>query len=330
MNILYLSCHEILEYDEIKLFTEMGHKVVSYGAYSNPNSPGILRPKIDGMFFDNELYQLVLQSGKDFPHPKLVEWADVVIVMHKQEWVAGVHYAKRIIWRSIGQNTAGQEQKLKFLKGKSPRLQIVRYSPYEKRISGYAGEDACIRFYKDEQEFDGWQGSVYQGMTIAQSMPNPGRQRELNYSLFEQVAKQVPLSLFGVGNESSQFHTGELSYNALKQTLKQFRFYFYTGTMPAPYTLGFIEALMTGIPIVAIGEGLAYDNFYQQNTYEVANILKTGKNGFVSDDATTLVKYCRDLLDNPQMAKKIGDNGRATAVELFGKEIIRRQWEAFL
>ena len=33
MKILYLSCHSILEYDEVKLLTGMGHYVFSPGAY---------------------------------------------------------------------------------------------------------------------------------------------------------------------------------------------------------------------------------------------------------------------------------------------------------
>jgi len=36
MNILYVSCHSILEHDEIKLFSELGADVFSHGAYRNP------------------------------------------------------------------------------------------------------------------------------------------------------------------------------------------------------------------------------------------------------------------------------------------------------
>jgi glycosyltransferase involved in cell wall biosynthesis len=167
-------------------------------------------------------------------------------------------------------------------------------------------------------------------MTIAQSMSHPGRQRELNYQTFEFVARQIRLGLYGVGNDDSPYNRGSLEYEDMKEKLREMGFYFYTGTMPAPYTLGFIEAMMTGIPMVAIGKRLAYDSFYQQNTYEVADIIKSGKNGFVSDDPTTLVKNCQTLLDNPQIARKIGDNGRATAISLFGKDIIKKQWEACL
>jgi glycosyltransferase involved in cell wall biosynthesis len=250
--------------------------------------------------------------------------------MHKLEWLPGLKKAKRIIWRSIGQNVAKQEALLFELKKDLPQLEIVRYSPAEQRILGYIGHNAIIRFYKDELEFNGWVGNIDKGMTIAQSMAHPGRQRELNFDIFEELASKVPISLFGIGNEDSKYNAGQLSYEAMKGNLRQFRFYFYTGTMPAPYTLGFMEALMTGIPIVAIGKGLAYDSFYKQNTYEVADILQHGKNGFIADDATSLAKHCQLLLDNAQIARKIGANGRATAIKLFGRETIKNQWGAYL
>lgn len=331
MNILYLSCHEILEYDEIKLFTEMGHKVVSYGAYSNPHNPAILRPKIPGMFFDDELYSMVLQSGKDFVHQKLLEWADVVIVMHKQEWIAGMSRAKRIIWRSIGQNTEGQEVKLKFIKSKFPQLQIIRYSPYERRILNYAGEDTIIRFYKDPDEYKEWVGSIPEVMSVAQSLPHPGRERELNWKAFKIVTQNLPIKLFGPGNEQAgSIWGGRLDYQALKRALRHHRAYFYTGTMPAPYTLGFIEALMTGIPVVAIGNKLGYDDFYRQDTYEVADLLDNRVNGFASDDTKELHNLLKELIANENLAREMGMKGRELAIELFGKATIRKQWEEIL
>jgi hypothetical protein len=35
-------------------------------------------------------------------------------------------------------------------------------------------------------------------------------------------------------------------------------------------------------------------------------------------------------LDNPQEAKIIGERGRQTAFELFGKDKIKKQWKDFL
>ena len=37
LKILYCSTHTILEFDEISLFTELGHEVFSMGAYQIEN-----------------------------------------------------------------------------------------------------------------------------------------------------------------------------------------------------------------------------------------------------------------------------------------------------
>jgi glycosyltransferase involved in cell wall biosynthesis len=46
---------------------------------------------------------------------------------------------------------------------------------------------------------------------------------------------------------------GALTYDEMRGWLRRARVYLYTGTQPASYTLGLIEAMMTGIPVVSIG-----------------------------------------------------------------------------
>jgi predicted protein tyrosine phosphatase len=332
MNILYLSCHETLEYDELKLFTEMGHKVVSYGAYSNPKQAGLLRPSIPNLFFNEELFQCILQSSKDHLHDKLIEWADIIIVMHIDKWIFSNLErlkGKRVVWRSIGQSIPDIELRLKELK--KAGVEIVRYSPAESRIRGYVGSDAMIRFYKDKEVFNSWGGKSLQVITIAQQMCHPGRKRELSYSIFTASTKGIDTKLYGLGNDcAGELWGGQLEFDEMLRVLRDSRCYFYTGTKPAPYTLGFIEAFMTGIPIVAIGRGLAYDEFYQQDTYEVADIISNGINGFVANTIEELHDYCQTLLDNHSLAKKISVEARNTAIKLFSKEVVINQWEKFL
>ena len=332
MNILYISVHEILEFDELKLFTEMGHNCISYGAYTNPKNPGILRPAIEGLYFNEELYSALMQSSRDNIHDKLIEWADVIIFMHRDDWMRNNWdriAQKRVIWRSIGQSIPDIEARLQPYQAKG--LQIVRYSPYENRIKGYIGADAVIRFYKDPEEYKGWTGNIQMVMSMAQSMPHPTRERELNWKAFKLATKGLPTTLFGPGNEQAGARDGGvLTYPAMKDALKQFRAYFYTGTMPACYTLGFIEALMTGIPVVAIGNHLAYDNFYKQDTYEVADLLNSEGCGYASDSTESLHSYLKSLILSEKLASDLGAKGRELAIRLFGKETIKKDWGLFL
>ncbi len=113
-----------------------------------------------------------------------------------------------------------------------------------------------------------------------------------------------------------------LEYDTLKQKYRDHRVYFYVGTQPASYTLNFIEAWMTGIPVVALGR--------RYNTAEVCELIENGVNGFFSDNVEELRTFITKLLENPLYARRIGDAGRAKAMKVFGMEAIRPEWKAFI
>jgi glycosyltransferase involved in cell wall biosynthesis len=88
---------------------------------------------------------------------------------------------------------------------------------------------------------------------------------------------------------------------------------------------------MTGIPVVAIGRVLANIGVYVGvDTYEVDKIIQNGVNGFCSDNKEELRKDIEFLFEHPEEAKQIGEAGRKTAIELFGKENIAKKWREFL
>lgn len=330
MKILYLPCHSVLEYDEVKLLTEMGHEVFSFGSYINPNAPhDQKRPPITGKY-NQQLLDIAMQSSKENLHPEMIEPFDVIINVHIPEWVlnnwANIKH-KKVIWRSIGQSTANIESALTGPRGQG--LKIVRYSPCESGILGYIGHDAIIRFYKDKDEFKDWNGNIAEVMTVSQSMKARGSY--CGFQLFNEITQDFPRKLFGPGNEDSGIEGRTLSLEELRAAYRDYRVYFYTGTYPASYTLNFIEALMTGIPIVAIGAKLADIRAYPGlETYEIHKIINHGENGFCSDSPDELRRNVEFLLANPEEAKKIGDAGRKTAIELFEKEKIKNQWSEFL
>jgi len=160
MKILYLSCHAILEYDEVSLFTELGHEVFSAsGAYQDPTLPTRMRPEIKNAKRYDQLIPSAFQGTRENLHQELIDWADVIVVMHIIDWIVpNWEKMKRkiVVWRSIGQSSVGTEMRLEgFREG---GLKIVRYSPLEWDIQSYVGEDALIRFYKDPAEWSGWNG----------------------------------------------------------------------------------------------------------------------------------------------------------------------------
>lgn len=331
MKILYLSCHSILEYDEIKLFVELGHQVFSMGTYHNPGKiDDPKRPVLDIPYYP-DLDKLATPDDKKNIPQKLIDWADVIIVMHIADWIAAnwpKFKGKRVIWRSIGQSTLEVETLLRPFRRQG--IEIVRYSPLERTIPGYNGQDAEIRFFKDPDEFKGWTGEKKEVITVGQDIQQ--RWASSNWNVIDKVFKTLPAHVFGPHNEGTgHYNAGCPDYEGLKDVLRKNRVFFYTGTQPASYTLGLIEAMMTGTPIVALGPELGNSpEFAYQRTYELPNIIKNGINGFISDDIDTLIKYCRDLLDDDKLAAKISAAGRKTAIEYFGKTKIKDQWKKYL
>jgi hypothetical protein len=330
MKILYLSCHSTLEYDECKLLTELGHEVYSLGSYTNPHNPSDKkRPPIPGMPYDDHFLSLAGRYSKDFMHPEMIEDKDVIIVMHVKDWIInnwGKIKHKKVIWRSIGQSNEEYERDLLFYKTQG--LKIVRYAVKEAAIPGYIGGDAMIPFYKDPEEFKGWDGLVPAVVTFAQSMKQRGDWCRFN--IFAEATKDFPRFLYGPDNNVSGIPGGLLDYEHMKEILQHSRVYFYTGTYPASYTLGFIEAWMTGIPIVAIGRELSKLGKNTLDTYQIQDLITNETDGFVSDNLSELKKYIDKLLDDPKYAKKIGDAGRKRAIEIFGKDFIKKKWQTYL
>ncbi|MFF2448916.1 glycosyltransferase [Neobacillus sp. NPDC058068] len=329
MKILYLSVHEVLEYDELKIFTELGYECYSHGQYSRPHKGSRLRPPIPEMKFDPHFADMVDRYPQDNLHPEMIEDKDIIIVMHSpsfiiNNWEKIKH--KRVIWRSIGQSVPEVENIL--LPYREQGMEIVRYSPKERMIPDYIGEDAVIRFYKDPKEYDHWTGNKLNVITVNQLMEQ--RPIDCNYILFHHVSKGLPVKLFGPGNEGIPESAGLVTYEQMKTEMRENRAFFYTGTRVTSYTLGFIEAFMTGIPIVSVSEIQGNHPFLNQRTFEVHEIIENGKEGFVSDSVLELRNSLTELLSNYELAKEISKNARAKAIQLFGKDNIKDQWKKYL
>lgn len=332
MNILYLSCHQVLEYDEVKLFHELGYDVFSTGSYAYPlYRPGMIRPGIPTLPHYPELERLastILSSGGAIPDG-LIDWADTIIFMHMPE-VLEKNWAKlkskRVIFRSIGQCVGHQEYLLSQMRQQG--LQIVRYSPKEEKLPNYAGQDDLIRFYKDPEEFCDWTGQNRELLNFSQSLLQ--RRRECHYDEIIRLMSGFPGKIYGTGNENlGPTNGGQIEYDHMKRVMRESFIYIYGGTWPAPYTLSFIEAMMTGIPMICLGSKFA-ELDRGLDFYEIPQLITNGVDGFCSDNIVELRSNVEQLFNDIELAKGISKNARNKAIELFGKDTIAKQWKEFL
>ena len=329
MKIHYLSCHSILEYDEVQLLTDLGHEVFSNGSYLDPRGHITLpRPGINGARYYEEYADLASNTAKTNLPNELIEPFDCLIVMHSPDviinnWNKIKH--KKVIWRTIGQSTEAVEASLKPMRDEG--LKIMRYSPKERNISNYIGEDALIRFYKDENEYKDWNGESNRVVSFAQSLK--GRRSHCHYDEIFSVIEKFDGVVYGPGNDDlGRYNGGSISYRSQIKEMQNSRALIYGGTAPASYTLSFIEALMVGLPIVGINRNMA-NIIYNFDFYEVDEILSS-IDGIICENLEEMISKTNDLINDSAYAKEISNKQRTLAIELFGKEKIMKQWKDFL
>jgi glycosyltransferase involved in cell wall biosynthesis len=337
LRLLYISCHEVLEFDEVALFRELGIEVLTIGEdFTIGPSAARLRPSLSRFSLNGQDFAASKEFAACNVAPRVclssdfVDPFDIILLTTGPQWIVR-HWEtirkKTVIWRTIGQSSPDQEFTMQSYRRDG--LRIVRYSPAERRLANYAGEDALIRFYKDHVEWSGWTGKKPIVACFCQSMPR--RAAACNYRTLLQLSKDMPFELYGPDNhDAGPIWSGCLSYDQMRAALRDSRACFYTGTFPASYTLGFIEAWMTGIPVVAIGNRL----FSRVCTslaslYEIPDLIEHEVNGFVSDDLDELRSCLQCLLANWDYARQISKAARAAAVRHFDKTIILDQWRRF-
>jgi len=305
-KILYVSCHSVLQVDEVKLLRGLNHKV------------DIVEPS------DNSL------------HPDLSQY-DVVIVVHRMNWLsvncdnlrpvcADGHQA--IYYRSIGQSHPRLEQKLNQLR-REKLLRIIRYSPSEEHLNSYAGQDYLIRFSKDHNVYKGWEGSDNKCATFCNHIWNRPVHCKLKY--IEQVTEGLDRILYGWDNEKiTTIPTQELKFEDIPAVMRKTSVAFYCGTFPASYTLSFIELLMTGVPVISIGKNLFYeDHPYWGDMFEVPDILAYGA-GSWADKPGHIRDAIDNVLENREVAEQYSEEGRRIAIKLFSEPVVKAQWKDLL
>lgn len=357
MNILLLWAHVVAEYDDVRMFTDLGYDVFSIGDYETPSRENSIRPplpdapdhpelralcevqrrKHEGepldVEFAGEWHHLVDWAKADL-HPDIIDWADAIIVpVFLESWVVRQWDRikhKRVIWRTCGQSNARLEETMKPLRREG--LEIVRYSPKEEvafsRLGVYAGADTLIRFGKYPADWDGWTGTDHVVGNVTQNMIDRGEFCGL--SAWMSVTKDLPAKPAGLRSELLPGGIGALTYEEMRQYLRDIRVYFYTGTQPASYTLGLIEALMTGVPVVSIWN----DEMWVPDLFEGDELAPIKAFHTVELSVAALSARTTDIIRQYMRWEDglvtISQNQRRKAIETFGIERIGKQWRDYL
>jgi len=343
MKILYLGCHDVLEYDDIRLFMDIPEvEIFSPGPWTCVSKyQTLMRPPIWGYRPDKELRSLWLNHVRSLP-PKtkrldhmselplsFVKKFDVVICINDLDLITKNEKVLReagvaVILRSIGQWEVGHRIKIKDFQKRFP-FTVVNYANTE------PDDYPVIRFGKEPSDFYYWGG--YRGTYSQKIMTTAQRMKErfspCNYNLFYRTTAPYDRQVFGPGNDDvdSEIRGGLVSWSEIRFYLSKYRAYYYTGTHPAPYTLGFIEALMAGIPLLVIGKEL-----FNHPQYEVEDLMVSqGLGHYVGHTPDEMTVLCNQALTDPRELL-LGRSTKQIEIgeRLFSYNTVSPQWETLL
>lgn len=355
MNVLLLASHAVAEYDDLRMFTDLGFDCFAPGGYEVPSRSGEgIRPALPDAPHHPELVARLnevraergepgpaIDWGKAALHDDIIDWADIIIVHHfVDRWIAGqwdrIRH-KRVIWRTCGQsNPALEAFMVSFV---AEGLQVVRYSPVERRhferLGCFAGEDALIRFGKYPQDYGPWTGEFPAVINITQHLAQRGdacgypfwQEATAGFARWSAHGPDSPWAIpIGEGSDAIG-GIGAVSYEDMLWWLRKGRCYLYTGTRPASYTLGLIEAMLSGVPIISIGSHTWGDSWDGTDLFEGHDLVGRFGSFDSPDEARDLLRF---YLDNPPHELQDGHRMRQRAIELFDIATVGAQWREFL
>ena len=340
-RILLLASHAVAEYDDVRMFHDLGYEIFAPGGYEDPSSEGEgIRPPLPQVPYYADLAERCQRQrslyGEPGPaidwakariHDDIIDWADAIIVHHFVDRWVGAQWDrirhKRVIWRTCGQSNPELEDYMRQFDG----LEIVRYSPREQahfeRRGSFAGQDALIRFGKYPSDYGPWTGESVTVGNLTQDMPARGH--AVGYPYWLQATAGLPTMPAGKGSETMPGGIGALSYELMLAYLRSQRVYLYTGTTPASYTLGLIEAMLSGVPVVSIDAASWGEGWDGADLFEGDAIA-----GYAPPTVADTRNLLATILNQPDLALTVSRQARDRAISLFGIEQVGAQWRAFL
>lgn len=152
------------------------------------------------------------------------------------------------------------------------------------------------------------------------------RKQSLLWDFHERVFDGIAVRIVG-HNPSMPGVAASESWEHLKKILQSHRFYIHTADprLEDGYNMATIEAMAAGMPVLG--------------NRHPTSLIKHGLSGFLSDEPDALRKYAGILLEDRDLAAKMGQQARKTAMEHFSMskfkesflqsiETARRKWES--
>jgi hypothetical protein len=182
--------------------------------------------------------------------------------------------------------------------------------------------DDIVHFGIDVNEYLPYSGQEAAGLRICNFISS--RRKILLWDLHERAFQGLPITLVGHNPDLLGVHAAR-DWDHLKRILQAHRFYIHTADpmLEAGHNMATAEAMAAGLPVLG-------------NCHPTSPV-KHGVSGFLSDDPGQLRHYAQMLLEDPDLARRMGQQARETVEERFSLarfkhaflrsiEIARRKW----
>jgi hypothetical protein len=162
-------------------------------------------------------------------------------------------------------------------------------------------------------------------MTRGDAIPSPQQ--------YLDIVDGFEVRLFGVGNDGMPTSLGVASPADQLDMFRRCGVYLYVHSELACYTLNFVEALMSGAPILAPSAKFVATNARDPNwnpmRYEVEELLAGGA-GLVYDSVADARRLLRAILQGEIATSAISAAARRRAIEIFSARTVGQDWAAVL
>ena len=180
---------------------------------------------------------------------------------------------------------------------------VVAVSVLKGKSWGFA--DDIVVFGIDVDSYLPYSGEKSCGLRISNFIE--GRKHYLLWDFHQQAFTGLPVKIVG-HNPGMEGVTASKDWGELKQILQSHRFYIHTADpkFEDGFNMAMIEAMAAGMPVLG-------------NRHPTSPV-KHGVSGFLSDDPAALRKYAMILLEDRELAVKMGAQARKTVIERFGPD----------
>jgi hypothetical protein len=177
---------------------------------------------------------------------------------------------------------------------------VVATSMFKGESWGFT--DDIVYFGMDVAGYPPHKGDLAQGLRICNFISS--RRRILLWDFHEQAFAGVPITLVGHNPDRAGVEAAR-DWSHLKTLLQSHRFYIHTADprFEAGYNMATAEAMAAGLPVLG-------------NCHPTSPV-RHGVSGFLSDDPRELQQYARLLLQDPNLADRMGREARRTVIERF-------------